>query len=219
MSSRFGVCSVLRMVLSLPHCDGSENSETVPRGIPRFSRVTGGLYRGGQPDRAGFEWLKRKGIQTVINLRTTNGHRERAVVERLDMTYIHIPVSLLTELIGMPLNPWKRLPEAAVDTFLRAVGDPANHPVFVHCHRGKDRTGTMIAFYRIAAWSWDAEGAYREARDKGLSWWFQGVKRQLREFAERRPGNAGVDRLAACSSARGHVNGLPAPSRLRLRRS
>lgn len=75
--------------------------------------MTDGLYRGGQPDRAGLQWLRRKGIRTIINLQT-KGDRERTVVEQLGMKYIHIPVSLQTEPIGIPLNPWKRLPKQSI---------------------------------------------------------------------------------------------------------
>lgn len=217
MSSRLGVWSVRLAPLPLQHRKDAENSETVPSGILRFFHMTGGLYRGGKPDRAGFEWLKRMGIRTIINLRT-NGDHERTVVEQLGMTYIHIPVRLVTEPIGIPLNPWKPVPSAAACAFLRAVNDPANHPVFAHCHRGKDRTGVVVALYRIAVQNRDAERAYQEAREKGLSWWFQGVKRQLRELAERQASAAGADRLAAYCATRGHLNGPAASSKLRLRR-
>src|SRR5262245_18869873 len=45
--------------------------------IPRFQMITTGLYRGGQPEREGFEYLKKTGIKTVINFRTDNNDEER----------------------------------------------------------------------------------------------------------------------------------------------
>ena len=36
-----------------------------------------------------------------------------------------------------------------VARLLKTIQDPNNQPVFVHCQHGADRTGTMIAAYRI----------------------------------------------------------------------
>ena len=49
--------------------------------LPRFHEVAPGLYRGGQPTRAGFEHLKERGVKTVINLRDERD--ERKLVEEL----------------------------------------------------------------------------------------------------------------------------------------
>jgi len=159
--------------------------EPAAPGITRFSRVADGFFRGGQPDRAGLHWLKESGVRTIINLRL-GGDEERTEVERAGMNYVHIPISLVTKPFGLPLNPWKRLPDHAIETFLRVLADASNYPVFVHCRRGADRTGAMVAFYRIAIQRWDAEAAYREARERGLSRWFRGVRKQVYEFGQRR---------------------------------
>jgi len=36
--------------------------------ISRFQMIVGGVYRGGQPDRKGFEYLRKSGVKTVINM-------------------------------------------------------------------------------------------------------------------------------------------------------
>jgi len=41
--------------------------------------------------------------------------------------------------------------------------------IFVHCLRGKDRTGTVIACYRIQHDGWDNRRALEEARNYGMS--------------------------------------------------
>src|SRR5262245_59404225 len=137
-----------------------------PAGVPRFFEIHQGLYRGGQPALQGFHELKAMGIRTVINLRTDDS--ERKTVESLGMKYVHIP-------IAMPLyqRPWKRVSDENVEAFLKIVSDPANQPVFVHCQRGADRTGVMIAHYRIANENWSAPNAYSEARQVGMRWWYR----------------------------------------------
>lgn len=146
--------------------EGSQASE-----LPRFHKVTAGLYRGGQPGEDGFRLLKEMGVRTVINFRSET--EEKAIVETLGMKYVHIP-----------LNAWKRVPEDSIRTFLQILGDRANEPVFVHCRRGADRTGIMVGIYRVAFQGWDARRAYKEARTIGMRWWYRGLKSQLYRFAE-----------------------------------
>jgi protein tyrosine/serine phosphatase len=133
--------------------------------------IATGLYRGGQPEREGFEYLKNSGIKTVINLRTEND--EEAIVKKLGMNYIHIPISI---------KPWSKIPDAAIDKYFEVLSDPANYPIFFHCRRGADRTGALAGFYRIAVQEWEPKKAYSEARQIGMRWWFQAIKKQIHGF-------------------------------------
>ena len=145
------------------------------REIPRFQMIASGLYRGGQPARPGFDYLRKSGIKTVINLRMEND--EEAVVKALGMNYVHIPVTI---------KPWSKIPEAAIRRYFEVVNDAANYPIFFHCRRGADRTGAMAGFYRIAVQGWEPEKVYSEARNIGMRWWFRGLKGQLYGFTEAR---------------------------------
>ena len=145
---------------------------TLPyKGIPRLQMVVEGLYRGGQPEREGFEYLKKSGIKTIVNLRTEND--EEAIVKELGMNYFHIPISI---------KVWSRIPDPAINEYFKTLNDPANYPIFFHCRRGADRTGAMASFYRIAAQGWEPDKAYDEARDVGMRWWFPAIKQQIRTF-------------------------------------
>jgi protein tyrosine/serine phosphatase len=141
--------------------------------IPRFGTLADGLYRGGQPTTKGFQLLKQKGIKTIVNLRAED-NSEAPIVENLGMNYIHIPVD--------QVRPWSKLPEAAIAKYFELVNNPANYPMFFHCRRGADRTGAFAAMYRMALQQWDAERAYREARDIGMRWYFGGLKSQIYGF-------------------------------------
>jgi protein tyrosine/serine phosphatase len=52
-------------------------------------------------------------------------------------------------------------------TFLRIVTDKASQPVLVHCAQGSDRTGMMVAIYRIVVQGWSKEDALKEMVDGG----------------------------------------------------
>jgi protein tyrosine/serine phosphatase len=141
--------------------------------IPRFTVLADGLYRGGQPSSKGFQFLKEKGVKTVINLRAED-NSEAKLVERLGMNYVQIPVS--------EVLPWSQIPQAAIAKYFEIINSPANYPIFFHCRRGADRTGALAALYRIALQGWDAKKAYDEARDIGMRWYFSGLKSQIYDF-------------------------------------
>lgn len=149
-----------------------ESIQNAPASVPRFHQVAPGVYRGGQPRPEGFEWLKRQGIKTIINLRKE--HDERNEIEALGLNYVYIPV-----------DPRDEIPMSTLRMFLDTLTDPARQPVFVHCHRGADRTGFMVGVYRVAREGWSAPKAYAQARDIGMRWWYRGLKRQLYEYAEK----------------------------------
>lgn len=108
------------------------------------------LLRGAQPTEAGFAQLAARGVDTVINLREER-QAEKAAVTALGMKYVPLPLS--------PVGPPTM---AAAEAFLRAVTDPANGKVFVHCYHGADRTGALVAAYRIAAEGWSVDQALAE---------------------------------------------------------
>ena len=163
----------------LPLGGVAKGSSVPDPAMRRFQAVTEFLFRGGQPTDAGFRFLKQKGIRTVVNLRQEN--HEKALVEALGMKYIHLPTRAR--------DP---LPDAAIQAFFKVINDPSNHPVFVHCERGADRTGAMVGLFRIAFQGWDGKRAYREARAMGMRWWYRDLRNQLYEFAAK--GYAGRDR-------------------------
>ena len=120
--------------------------------IPRFSILTEGLYRGGQPTAKGFQFLKEKGIKTVINLRAEDD-AEKNIVEKLGMNYVRIPVD--------EVRPFSQLPSGAIAKYFELVNNPANYPIFFHCRRGADRTGAFAALYRIALQHWTPKLAHQ----------------------------------------------------------
>ena len=143
----------------------------ITKDIPRFQQVADGFYRGGQPGHSGFEFLKKQGVKTIINLKEEND--EEPLVRSLGMNYVHIPMSVTV---------WTRISDASIRKYFEIVSNPENFPLFIHCERGADRTGVMVGFYRIAVQGWDGARAIKEAREVGMRWWYSGLKDQLNSF-------------------------------------
>ena len=165
------------------------NQQTPPVPIERFNKVDERLYRGAQPTEAGFKRLRELGITTIINLRMepdATRTDEKRIVEALGMKYIAIPVE-----DGNFFTRSRTIPDEAIRTFFKIVDDAEQGQVFIHCHRGADRTGAMVAFYRIARQGWDAEKAAKEARDIGMRSWYKGLQAQIKAFNASMVANAG----------------------------
>jgi protein tyrosine/serine phosphatase len=126
-------------------------------GLPNLHKVSDDLYRGAQPTAEGMAELKAMGVRTIVNLRSF--HSDRDEIGELGLGYEHIT-----------MKPW-HAEEKEVVRFLQIVADPSRTPVFVHCKRGADRTGTMCAVYRVVAQGWTKEQAVREMTEGGYGYW------------------------------------------------
>lgn len=143
------------MAIELPGCGNLYN-------------VSDALYRGEQPTAEGFQELERLGIKTVVNLRSLHSDGDKLEGARLGYETI-------------PMQAWD--PEVEqVEAFLKIVTDPAKQPVFVHCQHGADRTGTMVAVYRIVVEGWEIEKAIDEMRNGPFG--FHEIFSGLPEFIE-----------------------------------
>jgi uncharacterized protein (TIGR01244 family) len=132
-----------------------------PVGVPNFHKVNDKVYRGAQPSDQGLQNLAKMGVKTVIDLRQTDGRsaQEKRVVEAAGMRYVNIPM------LGMHTpNP------EDVSKALAVLDDKEAGPVFVHCRRGADRTGTVVACYRITHDHWENQKALGEAKTFGMAW-------------------------------------------------
>ena len=118
------------------------------QGVDNFHKVSDFLYRSAQPTSEGMKNLKEFGIKTIVNLRTF--HSDRDEIGTLNLNYYHIY-----------MKTWHPEFEDAVK-FLKIVTDKTNVPSLVHCLHGSDRTGTMVAVYRIVVQNWSKQCAVQE---------------------------------------------------------
>lgn len=136
--------------------------------IENFAQVGEGLYRGAQPDAAGFGALRDLGIRTVLSFREK--HSDRAQAEAAGLAVVEIPLHAFID-SDPPTDD-------EVRTFFETVLDPEKRPVYFHCAYGKDRTGTMCALYRIEVDGWTPAEAFAEMQRFG----FHEQYGDLREF-------------------------------------
>jgi protein tyrosine/serine phosphatase len=64
--------------------------------------------------------------------------------------------------VHIPLESSDAPKPTSVVAFLKAATDPSLRPMYVHCQHGVDRTGTMIALYRIEVDGWNNDEAFAE---------------------------------------------------------
>src|SRR5689334_12753405 len=112
--------SISFIVFSLPALAGSAP------GISNFDQVDAHVYRGGQPTDAGFQYLAKLGVKTVVDLREADSRSqaEQRAVTAAGMTYVNVPMTGLT-----PPT------EAEISRLLTLLEDGSTGPVFVHCRR------------------------------------------------------------------------------------
>ncbi|MBX3075501.1 protein tyrosine phosphatase family protein [Candidatus Obscuribacterales bacterium] len=127
--------------------------------IKNFRVVNEWFYRGGQPDLEQLVELKDAGIKTIVCLRWNSSaiEEEQRRAEELGLRFIYLP-----------LTYWILPKHDEIEKFFSIVDDPSHYPIFLHCKHGADRTGMLIAFYRMARDGWSADSAYAEMRDAGF---------------------------------------------------
>jgi tyrosine-protein phosphatase SIW14 len=165
----FGLLAALVFAVSAPAwCAGSAVA-----GVPNFHQVNEKIYRGGQPSGEAWSGLAKLGVKTVIDLRQPGEHataEEEKAVTAAGMKYVNIPMK------GV-VAPSEGQVSQAMDLLLNSP-----EPVFIHCRRGSDRTGTIVACYRMYHDKWNNKQALSEAKSLGMSWTQFGMKGYLKSF-------------------------------------
>lgn len=117
-------------------------------GASNLFQVSDILYRSAQPTPDGLKRLKDLGVKTVINLRAF--HNDVKAAKAAD---------LLNE--ELSINTW-HIEDEDVIRVMTILKDPAGAPYLIHCQHGADRTGVMVAMYRIIYQHWTKDEAIDE---------------------------------------------------------
>ena len=142
--------------------------------IENFGKVNDHIYRGGQPEGDAYRQLVDLGVKTILDLRGDADEGARSAAESAGLKYINLPLGK------------KEYPQAdAAASFIEAVNNQENWPVFTHCAGGRHRTGAMIAVYRMSVDKWTVDQAYDEMKqyDFYTSWGHGCYKDYVFDFA------------------------------------
>ncbi|KAM1010280.1 hypothetical protein ACFX2C_045777 [Malus domestica] len=107
-----------------------------------FSLVDNGIFRSGFPESANFSFLQTLGLRSIICL-CPEPYPE-ANMEFLKSNGI----KLFQFGIDGYKEPFVNIPDDTIREALKIVLDVRNHPVLIHCKRGKHRTGCLVGCLR-----------------------------------------------------------------------
>jgi tyrosine-protein phosphatase SIW14 len=149
-------------------------AEPTAPGVPNFHQVNEHIFRGGQPAGSSWRSLADLGIKLVIDLRLPSEHsisREEQAVQAAGMRYVSIP-----------MDGFAAPSDENVAKVLALFESNTDGIVFVHCRRGSDRSGTVIACYRITHDHWENQKALQEAKSFGMYWIEKGMQHYILNF-------------------------------------
>ena len=137
-------------------------------GVENCYKISEELYRSAQPEPLGFTALQNAGVRSVLNLREYHSDTREARHTRLVLMAYPVAAGELTA--------------ADVENCLVLIGRVPK-PVLVHCWHGSDRTGTVVAAYRIVFQNWSVEKAVAEFREERFGYhefWYGNLVQLLR---------------------------------------
>ena len=120
--------------------------------LENFYKIDDKLYRSEQPLQNAMQELQSLGIPNLLNLRFFHNNDDEAAGTNLNLLHVR-------------MDPYN-ISDAAVISALRAI-QRTNGPVVVHCWRGADRTGLVVAMYRLLYQDWTKEEAIDELVNGG----------------------------------------------------
>ena len=140
--------------------------------------VPGALWRGAKPDSPGATALISLGVRTVVNLELLDDDRDAFRMARPS-------TAVSTSIDYFRIRDWEpnvviapALLDSHVSAFIAIVKTQAK-PIYVHCRSGQNRTGVMIAAYRVMLEGASIESAIGEMQ-KYQGVWFKQDAEYLR---------------------------------------
>ena len=124
-------------------------------GLENLYQLNDSIFRSEQPDSIEFANLKRIGIKSILNIRTQQ--EDMDISGKQDFNYYFVQMRA------------EHIRDADIEKSLKIIKD-APKPILIHCKHGSDRTGTVIAMYRIVFENRTKAEALNELRNGGYSY-------------------------------------------------
>ncbi|WP_397446531.1 dual specificity protein phosphatase family protein [Polaribacter sp. R77954] len=142
-------------ILQITHAQVNQYQKVASKHFKNLYKINDVLYRAEQPSKKGFKELEAMGIKTILNLRRLRNDTKKAKATNLKLKHISIKTKILDE-----------------EDIIQALKIIKNEeqPVLVHCWHGSDRTGTIVAAYRMVFDNWTKEAAITEMKYKAFGY-------------------------------------------------
>lgn len=131
-----------------------------------ITKVCGNLWRGPRIETIiDHNVIRNLKVNCIINLEEVDEVSildDKRFCKCIESDFRNLPMSEFKR----PDSQWLRYVVATINADLH------RKTVYIHCKHGQDRTGFVIAAYRMLIQGWSFDKAYRECLDMGHKAWF-----------------------------------------------
>lgn len=132
-----------------------EHWASIIKADANFYEVDKGVYRSEMPIADDVAVMTAQNIKTIINLQYKNQEEDAKIFDK--------SITLINE----PILTWQVRPAQIARALYAIEQGKEQGGVLVHCYHGADRTGIVIAMYRVIYQGWDIESARAEMKGGG----------------------------------------------------
>lgn len=132
------------LLLIMTGCRSQINSSKLP---DNFYKISKDIYRSEQPSSKEVQYLAGLGFKTVINLRLWHSDRDEITNTGIAEVWIKLRAGKITD-------------EKIIE--ILKVINKSPKPILIHCWHGSDRTGVIVAMYRLVFQKWKKSEAINE---------------------------------------------------------
>lgn len=136
--------------LEKEHIEDKESAPIIKEFAPpeNFAPVVGKIYRSSFPRVENFEFLSNLKLKSILVLVPDEYPEENLnFLSKQGITFFQVGMSGNKE-------PFVNVPHDIITQALKIAINPENHPLLIHCNRGKHRTGCLVGcIRRLQGWS------------------------------------------------------------------